>query len=377
MTGRRTVLIAIPGLLAADVLSGVDTGGLPAMRGLIEGGTSGAIAGGGASMVANAWTVATGTPAHGVFAPFVPMPGQAGLYPVARDAGLRRPAWEVAADDGIGACSVAWPGTGYASNTAALVVGDGIHAAFGTCRGAWPLLPGICNLPQHGAALRDLRVHPGEITAELVDFLAGRGADARVGGLVRQAIAASATVQAVLTHTLAAAEVRLVCGYFDLLDRVRRLPEPDPRRRARLLASSMRFIDHMLAALLKASGADTVTCLVAPPAAVGDTVAEGLVALSGPGIRADALLNGARLVDVAPTVLASVNAAVPGDLPGRVLDAWVTRPEPAVGPVVPGAMLDRSGWAWSEVCRLGLTPPRPFGAFRLGIEGLQDRVGGE
>jgi predicted AlkP superfamily phosphohydrolase/phosphomutase len=46
---------------------------------------------------------------------------------------------------------------------------------------------------------------------------------------------------------------------------------------------------------------------------------EGLVMLRGPGIRPGAILSGANLQDIAPTVLYALDAAVPDDLDGAVL----------------------------------------------------------
>jgi arylsulfatase A-like enzyme len=42
--------------------------------------------------------------------------------------------------------------------------------------------------------------------------------------------------------------------------------------------------------------------------------------LSGPGIRAGVRLNGARLVDLAPTILHLLDIAPPAELEGRVLE---------------------------------------------------------
>ncbi len=46
---------------------------------------------------------------------------------------------------------------------------------------------------------------------------------------------------------------------------------------------------------------------------------DGVVMLSGPGIRQNHMLEGAKLIDLAPTVLAALGVPVPDDMDGRVL----------------------------------------------------------
>jgi predicted AlkP superfamily phosphohydrolase/phosphomutase len=46
---------------------------------------------------------------------------------------------------------------------------------------------------------------------------------------------------------------------------------------------------------------------------------DGVVMLTGPGIRPGCMLEGARLIDLAPTVLAALGVPVPDDMDGRVL----------------------------------------------------------
>jgi tetratricopeptide (TPR) repeat protein len=54
--------------------------------------------------------------------------------------------------------------------------------------------------------------------------------------------------------------------------------------------------------------------------------AHGLFAMKGPGIRKDELVHGARLVDVAPTILAAHGITAPACMQGRVLTEAFTKP---------------------------------------------------
>jgi hypothetical protein len=56
-----------------------------------------------------------------------------------------------------------------------------------------------------------------------------------------------------------------------------------------------------------------------------DKASDGVLALYGEGIRPGALLTGARLVDLAPTILYALGVPVARDLDGQVLTAAFDR----------------------------------------------------
>jgi len=47
---------------------------------------------------------------------------------------------------------------------------------------------------------------------------------------------------------------------------------------------------------------------------------DGLIILSGPGVRKSELVKGASLVDLAPTIFTLLNVPIPNNLDGKVLD---------------------------------------------------------
>ena len=63
---------------------------------------------------------------------------------------------------------------------------------------------------------------------------------------------------------------------------------------------------------------------------------EGIFLAAGPGIRQGAVLDGARLIDVAPTVLYALGLPVPEDMDGRVLTEVFTQEHRAANPVRQG-----------------------------------------
>lgn len=63
---------------------------------------------------------------------------------------------------------------------------------------------------------------------------------------------------------------------------------------------------------------------------------EGIFLAAGPGIRWGEVLDGARLIDVAPTVLYALGLPVPEDMDGRVLTGVFTQEHLAANPVLQG-----------------------------------------
>ncbi|MFC7098959.1 alkaline phosphatase family protein [Halobaculum marinum] len=62
---------------------------------------------------------------------------------------------------------------------------------------------------------------------------------------------------------------------------------------------------------------------------LGGNMPEGVFLFSGPNFRSDGLTERARIVDLAPTLLHTMGAAVPDDLDGEVLDVFAEGSEPA------------------------------------------------
>ncbi|MFC7137886.1 alkaline phosphatase family protein [Halobaculum litoreum] len=62
---------------------------------------------------------------------------------------------------------------------------------------------------------------------------------------------------------------------------------------------------------------------------LGGNMPEGVFLFSGPNFRSDGLTERARIVDLAPTLLHTMGAAVPEDLDGEVLDVFAEGSEPA------------------------------------------------
>jgi hypothetical protein len=115
--------------------------------------------------------------------------------------------------------------------------------------------------------------------------------------------------------------------------------DPERQEAARLLATYYRYLDRRLAALAARYSGDRVLAVVSAGgfreargwrrlaalsrarALTGSRAGgpDGLLLLSGPGIRAGERLPGAELVDILPTLLYSAGLPIARDLDGRVL----------------------------------------------------------
>ncbi|QZP39698.1 alkaline phosphatase family protein [Halobaculum magnesiiphilum] len=66
---------------------------------------------------------------------------------------------------------------------------------------------------------------------------------------------------------------------------------------------------------------------------LGGNMPDGVFLFSGPSFRSDGLTERARIVDLAPTLLHAMGAAVPDDLDGEVLDVFAPGCDPAEHPI--------------------------------------------
>lgn len=371
MPDRIGVVVSVPGLLADDLLPLADSPALESLRLMIESGVLGLV---GASPSANVtqqlWTLATGQPPsiHGVPGPFAAMPLRTGLYPIGRRNSRNRPFWELSAIQGLKSCCLAWPGTRDTSVRDLFVVTDDIHSATGSSREAWPLLPGCANGRE--TELLDLRVHPSEVSSGDIDFFVGRSDAPGLRAEIARAIAAAATVQALLLYALGAREWRLIAVHFDFLDRIRRLASRSGRMAGTMIARGYRFFDLLLRNLRRELSQNHVLIVVAPPARRGvQHVSGGALILEGSGIEQDVLVGDVELIDIAPTALHVVGADIPSALPGRPLSgAWKAFAPPRIRQSTQYSHGASDRWALSEVSRLGLHAARPLASVQRQVD---------
>jgi Flp pilus assembly protein TadD len=327
----RVVLVGLEGAQRALISQLLDEGALPHLQRIVESGCVGALATRPPHVRAMLWTtVATGrdAPLHGVCGDVEVREDGGGIRP-AGHASWRAPAvWQLLAEAGVRSAVINWPASAPATSWHdAAVVDDTFCEPLGASFDAWPLLPDCVAPLAARDELRALRVHPADITGEqLTAFVpdASRIDQETDRRLVRISLALSraATAHAVATHLARATNWELCCVVYPLLADVSRdflqyrqpaadMSASDVALYGGVVDAACRFQDAMLGTLLECIGGDATVLVVST---------DGFLAARGPNVRRDALVHGASLVDIAPTVL-NLFGARADTLDGRCIEA--------------------------------------------------------
>lgn len=344
----------------------MDAGKMPALSRLVERGVMGNISTLRPALSPMLWTsIATGKRAdkHGILGFLEACPDGSGVRPVSSTSRKTKALWNILTQAGRKTHVVGW----YASHPAEPINGVCVSNQFAEVadllQGApWPL-PRDC---VHPVELRDaiaaLRVHPREIVAsDLAPMIPRLGqidtaTDNRPFTLARL-MAQAASVHAVATAILHNEPWDFAAIYYETIDMVGHhfMPYHPPRMsvvNARdfelyrdVMTGIYRWQDMMLARLMQLAGDDATIILVSdhgfhsdhlrPLLAIANGAGEapawhrqhGILAMAGPGIRADERIHGATLLDITPTVLTLLGLPVGADMDGKTLVQAFNNPD--------------------------------------------------
>lgn len=367
---NKVLLIAWPDLDWEILQRLVDRGALPASERLIERGVIGRLCAVAPVEPYPLWTaVATGrhAHAHGIL-------GQQSLdpdrgEPVASHAAIRRaPAlWEMTGVGGLRSVVVGWPATSASPADAAVVVSEAFgHPDIAKTR---TTLESSISLPRVRARLADLWVRQEEMNDGVAqEFLRHWGGleqiSARDLGTVANALAFGFSRHAVLTHLLEHEPWEFAAVSWPATEWIsRRLARNGPDASSSVAAgtsycgaveASYRLHDELLTNLLDIAGPDTTILVVGPggqgrglTAAARSALGlsgsryrdrDGVLIGAGRAIERDALIHGATVLDIAPTVLQLLGLPVPRDLDGRIIaEAFAEPPAIERAPASPHA----------------------------------------
>lgn len=340
----------------------LDKGELPAIRKLVEGGISGNLSTLEPQLSPMLWTsIATGKMAyhHGVhgFTEVDPVSGR--IVPVAAATRKCRTLWEILGENGLRSHVVGWFATqGERELDGKMVSNLFSHMGWGADVGqpvSWPPpVPGTY-WPDHLAQeMNELRVHPAEITGDILRAFVPHAHEVdqekdRRLHLLAGKLAEAYSVQSAATYLMETdPDWDFMAVYFRAVDEISHLfmpyhpprmegvPEADFEMYKGVVNGAYRAHDMMLQRLVHLAGPDTAVVLVSdhgfhsdhlrptftPSVPAGITVwhrAQGVVAAKGPGFKQDELIYGARLLDVTPTILHYFGLPVGDDMEGRVL----------------------------------------------------------
>ena len=311
------------------------------------------------------WTsITTGKRAwqHRVCHPLEPAPD--GTHAVAISAARRRSLalWQMLAREGKRSLVVGWPATHGEQTPGVSVVSDryaeptappGVRPWPSAVRGTyWP--------EELASCLDPLRMSPEDIQADVISrFIPAwkkidQKCDRRIGQL-RLFLATDFSYQTAMVRLLTERAWDFAAVRFPALGAISQvfLPFHPPRGPGvseeefslyqDVIRQACRLLDQLLHDLIRAAGNETAVMVVsahgarrreAPamkprpedPAAWKSSY--GIFAASGPGLARDALVFGAGVLDVTPTILAWFGLSIGDDMEGRVLiESCVTPPE--------------------------------------------------
>jgi predicted AlkP superfamily phosphohydrolase/phosphomutase/tetratricopeptide (TPR) repeat protein len=342
----------------------LDSGLMPELQKLIEGGVMGNLATLAPMLSPILWTsIATGkrAHAHGVRGFVEPLPDRSGVRRVGTRLRRIKALWNIASQSDRKSVVCAWQASHPAEPIRGTMVSNLFFVPPMADPNSWPVPRGSVEPADLANEITDLRVHPDEIEAPPLQQLIPRGAELDQNDPVvrhrlwflRRTLAEVISVHAIATELLEKEPWDFGAIYYECIDQVGheymefhppRLPDV-PEREFEIYREVMtgiyRFHDLMLGRLVELAGPDAYVMLVSDhgfesgdrrprgnvdPARWHRT--QGIFVLRGPGIRADERIEGATLLDIAPTVLTLLGLPIGDDMEGKPLvNAFVQPPK--------------------------------------------------
>ena len=368
---RRVLLIGWDSADWKIINSLLEEGGMDGIRSLIDGGTHGNLATLEPQLSPMLWTsVATGKMAyhHGVegFTEVDPVSG--GIVPVSAATRKCKTVWEMLGEKGLRSHIVSW----FATQGEQDLDGKMVSNMFGHLKGTSPdtdpedfppPMPGTYWPEDLAETMNHLRVSPHEIDGGILQAFLPMGhkidqeRDKRLTPL-REHLAEAYSVHSAATHLMDTdPEWDFMAVYYRAIDEISHhfmhyhppkmegIPDEDFEIYQHVVKSTYRAHDMMLQRLLYLAGPETTVILVSdhgfhsdhlrpeftPRVPAGITVwhrNQGVLLAKGPGIAPGKDLHGARLLDIAPTVLHHFGLPVGDDMEGRVLQEIFSKDNP-------------------------------------------------
>ena len=368
----------------------IDAGRMPNLKRLVENGTIGNLATLQPVLSPLLWTsIATGKRAylHGVTGFVEPTPDGTALRPTASSTRLCKALWNILAQSGKRCQALGWYASHPAENINGVCVSQLFHVAPPSATvDDWPPQPHAVFPTELAEDLAELRFHPAEVTAQMLLQFVPLAAqlDQRDPEVLRllnslaRRLAECISLHALTTALMEEQPWDFCTMYYDTIDRVAHdfmvfhPPRLDSVRHdlyepfKGVMNAVYEFHDQMLGRLVDLAGPEAHVMIVSdhgflngasrPTGTVSPELWHrnfGMFLLAGPGVRKDATIPGATLLDIAPTVLALFGLPVGRDMEGKVLvnafeetpafariDSWEDIPDPVYDARVRGVVDD-------------------------------------
>jgi predicted AlkP superfamily phosphohydrolase/phosphomutase/tetratricopeptide (TPR) repeat protein len=346
----------------------MDAGRMPNVQKLVENGAMGQNATLHPPLSPMLWTsIATGKRPfkHGIHGFSEPTPDGTAVQPVTNLSRKSKALWNILNQHGLRSIVIGWWPSHPAEPINGVSVSDHYHRASGPLDKGWPLLNNAVYPAELAETLADLRMHPDLLVPEMVEpFIPlakeiDQDKDKRLAGCMRT-LCECVSIHSAATWLLDNQPWDFFAVYYDAIDhfchgfmkyhppRQKWIKERDFELYSNVVTKAYEFHDQMLGTLLhkaRKSGEDINVILMSDhgfhpdhlrPAAIPDIPAGpaiehrdfGILTISGPGIKKDEILQGACVLDVAPTILTLYGLPVGEDMDGKVLSqAFVDPPE--------------------------------------------------
>ncbi len=365
-SGGRVLLV---GWDAADwrvITPLLDGGHMPNLARLVEGGVCGRLATIQPPLSPMLWTsIATGKRAwkHGIHGFTEVEPSSGGVRPVSSLSRTCKALWNILHQNGKTCHVCGWWPSHPAEPIRGSMVSNHFHQAVAPLGEPWPLRPGTVHPPELSDELAALRVHPHSLAGDMLRHFVPQAPeidqekDRRLDTLAKT-LAECSTMHAAATHLmLHRPGWEFAAVYYDALDHFSHafmryhpprqpwVPEADFEMYQGVINAGYVFHDMMLGALLRIAGPETTVFVISdhgfhpdhlrprvlPNEPAGPALEHGpygILVAAGPGLRRDATIEGATLLDITPTILVRFGLPVGRDMDGAVLAGlWETAPE--------------------------------------------------
>ncbi len=368
-TAKRLLLIGWDGADWQIAKPLIDAGRMPALEHLISHGVMGNLASMEPMLSPMLWaTIATGKPPrlHGVCGFLEPDISTASGVRLTSSRSRRCHAfWNILSQAGIKTHVVGWYGSQPAEKISGICVSDQFTKPDGLDPTAWQIPTGAVEPAQLQDDLADLRVHPQDISLEQLEYLVPKAKeiDQRSDPSLQKlavSVAETASRQAITTWIMETQPWEVLAVYFDGIDHLGHdFMQYHPPKMSHVAADAYDlyhnvidnlycFHDLLLNRLLKLAGEDTAVMLISdhgyqtghgrpsltPAQGAGPIIWHrpyGIFSMSGPGIKRDELVFGARILDVTPTILNMFGLPIGKDMVGEVLtQVYDSTPEVSV-----------------------------------------------
>lgn len=369
---RRVLLIGWEGGDWQLIEPLIDAGEMPHLSEMTERGVMGNLSTSLPMVCPTLWSsIATGVFGnhHGILTPIEP-DGRGDVRPVQSTSRRRKAIWNILSQNGLRIAVVGWPATHPVEPIDGIIVSDRYSHTTGPAADLWP----ADNHTIHPRELHDnlmaLRVRPEHLTGvQLASFVPllekiDIEKDHRVAAIAA-ALAQAASIQQAATWIAQNSEWDLLAVHFGMIGALchgflkyqspcaEGVEDGDAERYGQVVSTAYKLQDMMLGRLLALAGPDTLVMVVSdhgfnqnPSSVEQKTDAdpsrevssrrptgyhqhyrrEAVICAAGPGVKADELVLGARLTNIAPTILAYLGLAVPRDMEGRVLNNMFDQP---------------------------------------------------